>query len=90
MLILSQDKKNVINFDKVSNIWVEQTRVKYQCPDIEDFWGTLGEYENEERAEQVLIEIIERYDTLKRRSVYSMGDGGYTFEDKFYYKMPKK
>lgn len=61
MIILSQNKKNIINFDRVSNIWIEEKTVKYQCPDIEDFWGKLGNYATEKRAKEVLQEIVNTY-----------------------------
>lgn len=61
MLILSQDKSMIINFDRIINIYVEKNKINYQCPDIEDFWGTIGKYETEERAKEVLKEIAYFY-----------------------------
>lgn len=39
---------------------------------------------------EVLQEIMEYYNSLTRKSVYAMGDDGFTFEEKFYYEMQKE
>lgn len=77
MIIISQDKNTIVNFDNVSEI-----RVKYDgtivmfdntydnqndCSDI------LGKYETEERAKEVLQEIIRALiETKKVESADSM------------------
>lgn len=57
MIIVNQDKTVIINFDKVSHIYVQKNRIEYQCPYIEDFYGVLGFYKTEERAKEILQEI---------------------------------
>ncbi len=66
MIIVNQDKTVIINFDKVSNIYVQKNRIEYQCPYIEDFYGVLGFYKTEERAKEVLKEIIAEYSEYLR------------------------
>lgn len=66
MIIVSQDKKAIINFNNVNEIRVTKTntiimfdntyRSSDDCSDI------LGTYKNEERAKEVLQEIIEKYE----------------------------
>ena len=91
MIVVSQDKSEIINFDNVESIWVckhaddgitiEATRTTN---------STLGLYTTEERAKEVLQEILKYYNSLKRKSVYAIGDGNFTFSEKFYYEMPKE
>lgn len=65
MIIVSQDKNNVINYDNVKSLWIEdnildETNTTFYINADEDF---LGEYETEERAKEVLQEIISKYKT---------------------------
>ena len=62
MIIVSQNRDEIVNFDKVENIWI--------CPDEEGRFtieataytnATLGTYETEERAKEVLQEIAQTY-----------------------------
>lgn len=62
MIIISQDKNAIVNFDNVSEI-----RVKYDGTIVtfdntydprDDCSDILGKYETEERAKEVLQEII--------------------------------
>ena len=63
MIIVSQDKNNVINYDNVKSLWIEdnvldETNTTFYINADEDF---LGEYKTEERAKEVLQEIIKAY-----------------------------
>lgn len=65
MIIVSQDKDNVINYDNVTSLWIDdnvldKTNTTFYINADEDF---LGEYETEERAKEVLQEIISKYKT---------------------------
>lgn len=62
MIIVSQDKDNVINYDNVTSLWIDdnvldKTNTTFYINADEDF---LGEYETEERAKEVLQEITEK------------------------------
>ena len=89
MIILNQKKDIIINFSNVVSIYVQDKNVQVLMTFIEDAL-ILGKYATEERAKEVLQEIIKHYNSLKRKRVYAMGDSGFTFEEKFYYEMPEK
>lgn len=58
MIIVSQDKEHIYNFDNVKSIDVVENEV-YITDDILANAGTLiGVYETEERAKEVLQEIV--------------------------------
>lgn len=63
MIIVSQDKKTIVNFDKVKSIWIDdnvldKTNTEFEiCADGE----TLGFYTTEKRAKEVLEEIAGKY-----------------------------
>lgn len=61
MLILSQDKKSIYNFNNIKSIDVIENEV-YITDDILADTGTLiGYYQTEERAKEILQEIIKAY-----------------------------
>lgn len=89
MIIVSQDRKRIVenlNLGIRNKGEYNQNYVIYNTEIGED----LGEYATEERAKEVLQDIIEHYNLLKRKSVYAMGDSGFIFKEKFYYEMPKE
>ena len=88
MIILSQDKRKIINFNNIIGIIIN--KYSNACPDItcctlKDFEIILGEYATEERAKEVLQEIIERY-TNWNNLVYGQPTG----ECSPKYEMPKE
>lgn len=60
MLILNQKKNIVINFFNVSSVYVQDKNVQVLITFMEDSL-ILGKYNTEERAKEVLNEIIELY-----------------------------
>ena len=58
MIIVSQDRMALINFDNVVGIQVIDKRLEAKCIDC-NYKITLGEYKTEERAKEVLQEIIQ-------------------------------
>ncbi|MBS5722190.1 MAG: hypothetical protein KHW50_07435 [Clostridium sp.] len=63
MIIVSQDKKAIHNFDNVLSLQIVPTLKEYSievCDAIND-GSSLGIYSSEERAKEVLQEIIKRY-----------------------------
>lgn len=65
MIIVSQDKTEIVNFNNIESIWI--------CSDEEGIFtieatadtnATLGYYDTEERAKEVLQEIIRKYETF--------------------------
>lgn len=66
MIIVSQDKLQIFNFKTAKNIWIEDEEVEIN--QIEQIVYSiyidgemLGAYETEERAKEVLQEIINKY-----------------------------
>ncbi|MBO5004186.1 MAG: hypothetical protein J6D03_02825 [Clostridia bacterium] len=96
MLIVSQDGKQIFNFDRVTNTWIDtdvldsKGEVFEICADGE----TLGYYKTEERAKEVFEEIIKRKSLFEITKVLG-GLDARRFMDKYYYyefdiyKMPK-
>lgn len=68
MIIVSQDKDVIVNFNNVENIWInnplENNEGKFEIR-AESYSNNIfiGEYTTEERAKQVLQEIIEVFTT---------------------------
>ena len=102
MIIVSQDKSEIFNFSEIFRLYIDTWSSKEFATEP-DCWcvraekasdnmmcAFLGEYATEERAKEVLQEIIKYYNLLKKDSVYAMGDSGFIFEEKFYYEMPKE
>jgi hypothetical protein len=50
----------------------------------------IGRYKTEERAKEVLQQLMDYYSEAEKRMVYAMGDGNYTFENPYYFKMPEE
>ena len=85
MIIVSQDKSEIINFDKVQNIYVSGRFISlnFELNNNE----VIGIYETEERAKEVLKEILEAYKNCNYYSLSQMGKG-FVIND--YYEMPEE
>lgn len=89
MIIVSQDKTEIINFDNVTRVFMDKIDDKSFCVgadtnSAESMVWQLGEYETEERAKEALQEI--------RKTYY---DENCEFENGMYhlqkvYEMPEK
>lgn len=71
MIIVSQDEMELVNFNAIESIWI--------CPDEEgrftieataDTNATLGYYKTEERAKEILKDIIQGY--VNKCIIYEM------------------
>lgn len=59
MIIISQDKKQLINFEGTSNIWVsEEIDGDLEVFEINADGELLGIYKTEKRAKEILIAIM--------------------------------
>ena len=93
MIIMSQDKTEIINFDNVNTLRATKTGfiVSYEntYKPEDDCSNILGKYETEERAKEVLITIMKWYDKLRTDIVeaiaYSCG-----MKEYYYFEMPKE
>ena len=91
MIIVSQDKTEIVNFDNVNSLWI--------CPDEEgrftieataDTNTTLGYYETEERAKEVLQKITRLFSVTKINSSYQEAMLTIKFKKMSMYEMPEK
>ena len=65
MIIVSQDKDKIVNFDNLTQIYITQdeektaTFIRYET--VDSLYDDLGEYKTEERAKEVLQEIAQKF-----------------------------
>lgn len=95
MLIVSQDKTELINFDNIVRLSVDVNmngQFLIEAHNFsDDFETVIGLYETEERAKEVLKEIIKKYEMIQYGKYFkspmvdlNKDNGG------FYYKMPEE
>lgn len=71
MIIVGQLDDMIVNFDLVSDIFIrDRTHVVSSCPHIENYTLVLGRYETEERAKEVLQDLISEYQDIDTRVYY--------------------
>lgn len=61
MIIVSQDREDIINFDNVKMINREENRISVDANFGRGDFYCIAEYDIEERAEEVLAEIYKKY-----------------------------
>ena len=89
MIIVSQDKTKIVNFDNLTQIYITQDEeeksyfIRYET--VDSLYDDLGEYKTEERAKEVLQEIVEIY-----REEIIHGSSRYFSSTKTVYDMPKE
>lgn len=59
MIIVSQDKEEIVNFDLICNMFVFGSGIRCVLADGSD--TIIGEYETQERAKEVLQEIVKTH-----------------------------
>ncbi len=62
MIVISQDKKRIYNFDNIKLIEVLNNDIFIIDDILADEGPFLGTYESEERAEEILRDIVHWYD----------------------------
>ncbi len=98
MIIVSQDKDKIINYDNVQLLWINEhilnkTIKTFYIYADHDF---LGEYETEERAKEVLQEIASKYlSYLELKGGPAIMQGGIDIQPNIFnipkvFKMPEK
>lgn len=92
MIIVSQDKKRIVNFDNLTQVYIthcEEDNTGYfiRVETVDSLYEDLGEYVTEERAKEVLQEIIKAY-----RDYRTAECDGYTnvLQETAVYEMPEK
>ncbi len=65
MIIVSQDKEKIVNFDNLTQVYItqdeEETAYFIRYETVDSLYDDLGKYETEERAKEVLQEIVSKY-----------------------------
>lgn len=67
MIIVGQDKDNIINFDNLTQVYITQDEeekayfIRFET--VDNLYDDLGKYETEERAKEVLQGIVSKYKT---------------------------
>ena len=65
MIIVSQDKKIIVNFNNITSLWIdnplENDEGYFSIEATGELGETIGYYKTEERAKEVLQEIKEAY-----------------------------
>lgn len=65
MIIVSQDKEKIVNFDNLTQIYITQDEEEktnfIKCETVDSLYDELGEYKTEEREKEVLQEIYKNY-----------------------------
>ena len=67
MIILSQDKEKIINFDNMTRVYITfdegDDYVCIRTETVDSLYEDLGYYKTEARAKEVLQEIVSKYKT---------------------------
>lgn len=65
MIIVNQDRDKIINFDNLTQVYItqdeEETAYFIRFETVDSLYDDLGEYETEERAQEIIIEIAQSY-----------------------------
>ena len=74
MLIVNQDRDKIVNFGNLTQVYITQDEEKIACfirfETVDSLYDDLGEYKTEERAKEVLQEIIEAYLDCNEENIY--------------------
>lgn len=87
MIIVSQNKKNIYNFDNVKSIDIVGNEIYISDDILSDMGTCIANYKTEERAKEVLQEIIKSY-----RHYRTAECDGYTnvLEETAVFEIPKE
>lgn len=91
MIIVSQDRKTIVNFDRTTEIVVNSNEVCITDDIYIEYAETIGTYATKEKAKEVLKEIIKVYKFNKGKG-YTIGDRQKLLGDYEYgvYEMPEE
>lgn len=98
MIIVSQDKNKIVNLSNLTQIYITQDEeeksyyIRFET--VDSLYDDLGKYNTEERAKEILQEIIKVYKGTEafKVSVNRIQDitGKIAIENGFVYEMPEK
>lgn len=98
MIIVSQDNCTIVNFSNIQNIRIEPygTHIKGKkiykifAGNFEGYTTELGTYDTEERAKEVLQEIVKAtIETRKSQELNNLFGGAGIIPSNTYYEMPE-
>ena len=72
MIIVSQDKKSIYNFDNIKSIDIVKNEIYITDDILMDEEARIGEYNTEERAKEVLEDIVNKYSITPLAMIYKM------------------
>ena len=90
MIIVSQDKKSIYNFDNIKSVDIVENEVYITDDILMDEGVKIGEYTTEERAKEVLKEIIGKYMEYATIANIAGNDIRQIYEIPKKYEMPKE
>lgn len=95
MIIVSQDRRMIINFENIVGVLirknVKEDIYQIQCKsENEKNARIIGKYKTEERAKEILQEIYEFYEIAKRFECSSNNGVTIFTEPRFAYSMPEE
>lgn len=73
MIIVSQDRDKIVNFDNLVQVYITQDEeekayfIRFET--VDSLYEDLGEYKTKERAKEVLQEIITRHGNWENMKV---------------------
>lgn len=89
MIIVSQNKKNIYNFDNVKSIDILENEIYISDDILSDMGTCIAHYKTEERAKEVLQEIMNKYKEVKM--ICDINNKKYEVVDRpKVYEMPKE
>ena len=90
MLIVNQDRDKIVNFGNLTQVYITQDEEKIACfirfETVDSLYDDLGEYKTEERAKEILQEIINAYLDCNEQNYLSE----FAYVKNKVYEMPKE
>lgn len=94
MIIVSQDKRSIVIIDNVTSIWIEDPEEndseKFSIEVSAEINECLGYYETEEKAKEILQEIVRKYKLGTNKIKIKTSRGADIVERNIIYEMPKE
>ena len=90
MIIVSQDKKSIYNFDNIKSVDIVENEIYITDDILMDEGAKIGEYATEERAKEVLQEIVNYASVSEIRNSYQVADLRLKLAKMCRYEMPQE
>ena len=90
MIIVSQNGKSIYNFDDVKSIDMLRNEIYITDDILADEGACIGKYKTEDRAKEVLQEIIKKYEKIELGKYFKCPMVEKDGQKSFVYEMPKE